>query len=128
MRVLIIEDDQLLRELLARRFRQHGFEVVEAGDGDEGLACFKAQPADLVVTDLLMPNKEGIETIRELKMQSPSTQIIAISGGLRGGGDFLKVAELIGAQASFHKPFNFEDLLEKAKELLGGLPTPATQD
>lgn len=127
MRVLIIEDDRLLRELLARRFHQHGFEVVEAGDGDEGLACFRAEAADLVVTDLLMPNKEGIETIRELKMLSPTTKIIAISGGLRGGGDFLKVAELIGAQASFHKPFDFEDLLQKAGELLGQLPSPPAQ-
>lgn len=118
MRILIIEDDRLLREQLMRRFQQRGFEVEGAQDGEEGLRLFEAHPPDAVVTDLLMPNKEGIETIGALRRVSRETPIVAISGGVRGGGDFLHVAELMGAQASFHKPFDFEDLIAKIRELL----------
>jgi DNA-binding response OmpR family regulator len=117
--VLIIDDDlELLRQMIAA-FRSRGFEPLAAVDGQAGLAQFIRTPTDLVVTDIIMPNREGIETIVALKKASPSVKVIAISGGYRvGPADFLHLAGHVGADAVLAKPFKLSALLDAAEALL----------
>jgi DNA-binding NtrC family response regulator len=118
-KVLVIEDDDLLRGLLRSAFTRAGWTVSEARDGSEGLASYARAPVDVVITDILMPEKEGLETIRELSAQSPGIKIIAISGGGRGLNlDVLDIARRFGASVTLEKPFDLEKMLEVAKELL----------
>jgi len=101
----------------------YGYLVTEAGDGKEGLASYKASPADLVITDLVMPEKEGLETIRELRKTNPQVKIIAMSGGSRSNaGENLKIAKLFGAAALVSKPFEVSKLAQTIAELLGERP------
>src|SRR6185436_7733940 len=91
--ILIIEDDILLRQMLARWFVQNRYHVREAGNGHEGLRLMRERPAHLVITDIVMPDMEGIETIRHLRRDYPSTKIVAISGGGIGEANgYLKIA------------------------------------
>ncbi|RMF90686.1 MAG: response regulator [Nitrospinota bacterium] len=118
-RILVIDDEAPVRRMLRQTLEYAGYTVVEAEDGKEGLKQYRAEPADLVITDILMPEKEGLETIRELRREFPETKIIAISGGGRSGVlDFLNVAEKLGAHRTFHKPFSLQDLLTAIRELL----------
>ena len=121
-RILIIDDDiELLRQMVMA-FRSRAFEVLAAPDGQAGLAQFAKSPTDLVVTDIIMPNREGIETIVALKKRRPSVKVIAISGGYRvGPKDFLNLAGHVGADAVLAKPFKLSALLDKAEALM----TPA---
>jgi DNA-binding response OmpR family regulator len=101
-------------------FHSAGYKVRAAPDGQAGLAQFMAEPSDLVVTDIIMPNREGIETIVELRKASPSVKVIAISGGYRAGpDDFLQLARHVGADGALAKPFRLAKLLAMASELLG---------
>ena len=84
--ILIIDDDILICQLLRRILEQLGHRVTDAQDGRKGLNAFQADPADLVITDLIMPGMEGIETIMEMKRRFPGTKIIAMSGGGVGSG------------------------------------------
>ena len=118
MKVLIIEDDDLLRGQMARRFRQAGFEVREATDGELGVRAAHRWEPDVVVTDLLMPNKEGLETIRELRASRPDLPVVAVSGGMHGMVDYLKIAKMLGAKACFHKPFKFPELIEAVRRVV----------
>ncbi len=86
-RILVIEDEIQVRRLTRQMLELEGFEVLEAGDGDTGLQMFAENSIDLVITDIIMPGKEGIETILELKQKRPDIKIIAISGGGRIGPD-----------------------------------------
>jgi len=109
-RILIIDDDPDMRSLLKENLKGSGYEVQLAVDGAEGLALFEANPADIVVTDLYMPNKGGLETIIELRRRSPSLPIIAISG--TGAADkMLSIAGKFGAFEQIHKPFTSQELL-----------------
>ena len=81
-RLLIIDDERLARLTLRKILERAGHEVMEASTGNEGLAMFRAKPCDLVITDIIMPDKEGIETIIELKRDFPGVRVIAISHGL----------------------------------------------
>jgi DNA-binding response OmpR family regulator len=121
-RVLIIDDDiELLRQMVMA-FRSRAYDVIAAPDGQAGLAQFARTPRDLVVTDIIMPNREGIETIVALKKARPSVKVIAISGGYRvGPKDFLNLAGHVGADAVLAKPFKLSQLLDRAEVLL----TPA---
>jgi YesN/AraC family two-component response regulator len=99
--------------------------VTVAANGRKGLAEYKAAPADLVITDLIMPDMEGLEAIMELRRCSPAVKIIAMSGGGAGWGtDYLKMAEKFGASRILNKPFSPGDLCAMAEDLLGG-PAPA---
>jgi CheY-like chemotaxis protein len=116
----VIDDDPNIRQMLHHMLEREGFEVSTASNGNEALAMFRAQPADLVITDIIMPEKEGIETIRELKGAFPDTKIIAISGGGRvGPSDYLKMAKLLGAQRTIAKPFDRSEMLSAVKEAIG---------
>jgi CheY-like chemotaxis protein len=97
-----------------------GYDVLEAPNGKEGIELFKEERADLIICDLIMPEKEGIETIMELRRDFPEVKIIAMSGGGRGGADqYLSSAKSLGANAALIKPFERETLLAVVSELLG---------
>ena len=118
-RILIIDDDKLVRDTLRRALEGADFEVVEAANGDEGIRSYDAEPIDVVVTDLVMPEKEGIETIIELRRRDPEVKIVAISGASRiAGYEYLNVATKFGADRVLAKPFRPKALLEAVRDLL----------
>jgi two-component system chemotaxis response regulator CheY len=113
------DGDSLIRETLRRMLEGAGHEVTEAEDGAAGLKAVKAQRPDLVVTDIYMPGKEGIETIRELRQIVPGLKIIAISGSSWSSGhDALSSAKLLGADRTLPKPFRKEQLLASIRDCL----------
>lgn len=120
-RILVIDDDENTRDILRRMLTRRGYEVLEAENGFEGIRCFQEEGADLVVTDVLMPEKEGLETIQELREEFPSLKIIVMSGGgkLGNAGDFLMIAKIFGAAYSFQKPIPREKFLGAVEALIG---------
>ncbi|UCE65350.1 MAG: response regulator [Candidatus Zixiibacteriota bacterium] len=117
--ILIIEDDQRLRLALKENLMFRGYEVNDAANGLEGIDKFTSNKPDLIVMDIIMPEKEGIETIREIKRDFPSVKIIAISGGgTLGPEHYLKVALAIGADKALKKPFRTDLLVGSIEELL----------
>lgn len=119
--VLIIDDDDMVRTMLLRTITRGGHEAFGARDGVEGVARFREHPADLVITDIFMPNQEGLATIMELRRVTPNLKIIAISGGgARASLDVLPVAEALGAQKTLRKPFTPAEVMEAVNEVLGG--------
>lgn len=120
-RILLIDDEELVRFSLRQILEIDGHEVDEAADGNEGLRCIESVPYDLVITDILMPGKEGVETIIEARQDRPNLKIIAISGGGRFGNyDFLQLAQQFGADAVLSKPFNRQRLSELVESVLAG--------
>ena len=116
--ILIIDDDTQFRLMLRRILEKEGYEVFEAADGKQGLTCFRNTQTDLVITDIIMPEKEGVETIVALRKEYPSVKIIAISGGGRNApGDYLTLAKKLGAHVTMEKPLNRNYLLEEVKHL-----------
>jgi DNA-binding response OmpR family regulator len=110
--ILVIDDSPAVRSTMARILESAGYKVVLANDGLQGIAAFRKEPPDLVITDIVMPEEEGIATIRRMLSERPSTKIIAISGGGRVGNiDFLKLARKMGASEALPKPFDPESLL-----------------
>jgi CheY-like chemotaxis protein len=118
-RILVIDDEEPARRMLREALELAGHEVVEARDGQEGLQRYRAAPTDLVITDILMPGKEGLETIMEFRRRVPGIKIIAFSGGGQMGNlSFLEVAKRLGAQRTFQKPFNLRAVLDTVREVL----------
>ncbi|HDL17601.1 MAG TPA: response regulator, partial [Bacteroidetes bacterium] len=119
-RILIVDDDVQIREMLQQKLHRSGYETVEATDGNVAIKLHSAQPADLIIMDLVMPEKEGIETIMELRRNFPDVKIIAISGGSRHlePGNFLHLAKKLGAQHVLKKPFKLKDMLEVINQML----------
>jgi DNA-binding response OmpR family regulator len=118
-RVLVIDDDVDLRKTIRKMLQLDGYDVVEADDGRSGIESFRTKPANLVITDILMPGQEGIETITALRRHDPKVKILAISGGGRTGRlDFLDIAKKFGADDSLAKPFRSRELLERVQKLL----------
>ena len=119
-RILVIEDDTQLRQMLRQLLERQGYEVVDAPDGKEGIKLYRQAPTDLIITDIIMPEKEGVETIIELKRDYPDVRIIAISGGSRGidATDCLSYVKGVGVQRTFTKPFEHKELLVAVQELL----------
>lgn len=112
VRVLVIDDEAGLRMTIRKMLESAGHEVVEAENGRLGLEAYKKQPPDVVVTDIIMPQKEGIETIRDIRAIAPNVRIVAISGGGRNQNmDFLRIAEKLGANATLPKPFRRDELI-----------------
>lgn len=118
MRVLVIEDDEDFRQLTLRWFKSCGIEAEGAANGARGLAAQRARPADVIVTDIFMPEMEGIETIHDLRKEFPDAKIIAMSGrDPMVKFDVFQVAREVGALRTFKKPFRFEDLVAAVREL-----------
>jgi len=108
-----------LRRLLNRVLVQVGYDVVEAANGLEGLEIQRQEHFDLVLTDLIMPEKEGLETIQELRKRRADLKIIAMSGGGRGSGlDYLVMARQLGADRVLAKPFSNQELLKTVEGVL----------
>ena len=119
MKILVIDDDEQMRVLLRQVMEWAGHEVVEAADGREGTRLQRQHRADLVITDLIMPEQEGLETITALRRDYPGVKIIAISGGGRIGPEaYLPAARELGADRVFSKPFDVQELAETVRELL----------
>lgn len=117
-KILVVDDDQQIRSLLMRVFVSSGYDVRTAENGAVGIKMLREEAADLLVTDILMPEKEGIETIMEVKRDFPGMKIVAISGGDRDGCDFLPMTKPLGADCSLRKPFSLEEISKVVKELL----------
>ncbi len=118
-RILIIDDDEQIRKLTAAVLERAGFETASASEGAEALRAHRAQPADVVLCDLYMPGKDGIETIRELRQQFPEVKIVAMSGGgSLSGSSALRFARNLGARELLAKPFSPEDLLLAIQRLV----------
>jgi len=127
-RILVIDDDKFVRASIRVVLEGAGHEVSDASDAEVGLGLQRANPFDVVIVDLIMPNKEGLETIRELKADFPSLPIVAISGGgeiVRK--NFFQAAELFGAKLTLEKPFDGRELLETVMSALDMEPSVATQ-
>lgn len=117
--ILIIDDDAQLSAMLKQLLERQGYSVITASDGSKGIGLYRTEGARLIITDLIMPVKEGIETIAELVKDHPDVKIIAMSGGGRLKPDsYLNLAETFGAARSFTKPINREELLAAVAELL----------
>jgi CheY-like chemotaxis protein len=126
--ILVIEDDRNLRMILMQILEQAGYAVAEAADGSEALGRLETVQADLVITDILMPETEGIETIVSLRRQRPGLKIMAMSGGGRvGASHCLEMAREFGADASISKPFNRKDMLAAVEGLIGPGQAAAVQ-
>ena len=118
-RILIVDDDVDVLDMLGQTLEREGYEVVSAANGKEGVRLYREDPVDLVITDIIMPEKEGIETIMELKRAFPDVKIIAISGGGRVDPEgYLSMAKQLGARYTFSKPVEREDLLKAVRELI----------
>jgi len=120
-RILVIDDEAQLRTLLRRALELEGHEVVEAGDGVAGLRSYQAQRCDLVITDILMPEQEGLGCIMELRRLDPQVRIIAVSGATGALPlDVLEIARQLGARRAFPKPLNLTQVLAAVAEELEG--------
>src|SRR5580692_8329114 len=118
-KILVIEDNAIVRDTVMRVLQSVGYEVVVANDGLRGIEAFRKEAPDLVISDIIMPEQEGIATIRQILGEKPGTKIIAISGGGRiGNTDFLQIARKMGAVDSLPKPFDPEDLLQRIANFL----------
>ncbi len=123
--ILIIDDDPDVRDVMKAALSAAGHQVREAKDGVEGLALVRKHHPTLVVTDIVMPEKEGMEIIRELRRQVPNIAILAVSGAVRSAF-YLHLASQFGADAVLAKPFRFDDLIRVVADLLNGSEHPAT--
>ncbi len=118
-RIIVIEDDPLMREMIMRTLERAGYDVLGASHGNEALKIQKENPVDLILTDIIMPEKNGLETITEFRRLFPAVKVIAISGGGKIGADeYLHIAKALGAQKTLRKPFNSKALLEAVREVL----------
>jgi DNA-binding response OmpR family regulator len=112
-KILIIDDDSLVCDTIVRILERKGYQTLVAPDGLRGLILFRSERPDLVITDIIMPEKEGLETIREIHNERPEMPILAISGGGRIVNlDYLAMAGMLGAFETLAKPFDPGELLD----------------
>lgn len=123
-RILIIDDDDSFREMLVFALKRLGHLVTEASDGEAGVRLFRQDPPDIVITDLVMPHKEGLETITDLRKVSPETPIIAMSGNRLDSNLYLDIASKIGARVTLGKPFTIERLLREIDKIIAEFENP----
>src|SRR3954468_11714353 len=117
-RILIVDDNEDNRLIMAKLLELGGHDVSVAPDGEQALAQQKKAPFDLLITDIFMPDKDGVETIREFHQKYPQTRIIAMSGGGSFTVDYLSLSLEIGADKVLKKPFDAESLEAAVMELL----------
>lgn len=118
-RILIIDDNTTMSQMLREALELSGYEVVEASNGEEGLDLCRQHDVGLIITDLFMPKKDGLEAITELQSEFPETRIIAVTAhGEDENYDFLRVARALGARRTFQKPFDLEEMRSAVRDLL----------
>lgn len=120
-KILIVDDDSQLRTMLKQLLEGNNYDVIDSGDGEEALRILKKDKFNLIITDLIMPEKDGMSLILELRRDYPEMQIIAISGGARhiDPQNPLQIAKKLGAQYTLTKPFKLSELLEAVRKLVG---------
>ena len=119
-KLLIIDDDDGFREMLQEMLEREGFTIFCASDGSEGIKVYEREKPDVVITDIIMPEKEGLETIREMKRMRPDLKIIAMSGGGKISADnYLETAKIFGASRILEKPFSQKTMVMAVIDLLG---------
>ena len=124
-RVLVIDDNEDVRTLIQLALRAEGFHVSVAANGQDGMSLLRKEVSDIVVTDILMPEQDGIETIAELRRDFPDVKIIAISGALSATGfDYLRVPIQLGAARILRKPFEIQELVGVIRELVSTIDKP----
>jgi DNA-binding response OmpR family regulator len=117
--VLVVDDDPTIRTIAAELLREERHAIIEAADGDEALRVLDATHAELVVLDMLMPNRDGLETIMEIRRRHPGVRILAISsGGSIGVGNLLGMARVFGADETLAKPLSFTTFAATVNRLL----------
>lgn len=117
-RILVIDDDATILGVLVEMLTDAGYEVAAASDGKVGVRLFRQAPFDLVVTDLLMPEKDGLEVIIELRKDFPKVKFITLSGGSVYGYSSLETSRTLGAARALRKPFREDELLDAVREVL----------
>ncbi len=118
-KILIVDDDDLIRDLLYEILVDKGYKVYEAENGNRALQLLKSETFDLIITDIIMPDKEGIETIIDIKKKLPQAKIIAMSGGGQlDANSYLSIAKKLGVQQTVSKPFDPIELMNIIEELL----------
>ncbi len=118
-RILVIDDDDVAREILGEILEKAGFSYEAASNGRIGIRLHREKPFNLIITDIIMPDMEGIETMQELRHISPTVKIIAVSGGGHLDADnYLIMAKKLGAQLTFAKPFDPQKLVQGITDLL----------
>jgi CheY-like chemotaxis protein len=119
-RILVVDDDELVRRSLRAVLEAAGYDVVEAADGKAGLELYREHGSDLMIVDIFMPRQDGLEVIRALRTDIPRPKIVAMSGGGQSAqGDILKVAAAFGASRTMRKPFEPRELLAVVRDVLG---------
>jgi DNA-binding response OmpR family regulator len=118
--ILVIDDEAAVRQMIRRILEHAGYAVIEAPGGRAGIKLLRNQPVDLVMTDIIMPDMEGIETILQIRRDFPAIRILAMSGGgaAKGSSMYLYAASKLGADAILAKPFRARELCEVVKNLL----------
>lgn len=118
--ILIVDDDKQIRSMLKQMLEREGHQVNTACDGVQALSAMLQKIPDLVITDLIMPEKEGLELIRELRRYYPDLKIVVITGGSRliKPGGYLNTARLLGANLSFQKPIERKEFVSSINNLL----------
>jgi len=120
-KILVIDDEELMRQTLQAFLRRAGHQVMLAKDGNEGVETFRTARPDLVILDIIMPEKEGIEAIIEIKEIAPDARILAMSGGGRThDADLLVIARDVGAQRVIRKPFSYDEFTSTVAACLAG--------
>ena len=120
-KILVIDDDDAVRNTMVAILKRGGYEVSTASDGNRGMASFRKDRPALVITDIIMPDKEGIATILDIRRQCPEARIIAMSGGGRlDSADILSYAKKLGANEILYKPFAPDELLKCVRTCLAG--------
>lgn len=118
-KILIIDDEQDILLMLRKMLERKGFDIDMASNGVEGIKCMRKYEPDLVITDIIMPEKEGLETIREMIKIKADLKIIAMSGGGKVSAEsYLKIAGMFGASKALTKPFSMKEMLGAVTELL----------
>src|SRR5690606_28664163 len=117
MRILLVDDDLEALRLVQLNLEREGFDVQVAENGRQALELQKKQPADLVITDIFMPEMDGMETIDRIKTEVPRTPVSAVTAGW-GSLDYLRIARQVGADAALAKPFTPEELLRTVRRVL----------
>ena len=119
-KILIVEDDQQMREMLKQYLESEEYEVIDSHDGSEAVKILRETNVDLIITDIIMPEIDGVGLIRNLRREYPNLNIIAISGGSRhiDPQNPLKIVEKLGVTHTFTKPFKLTELLGAVRELV----------
>src|SRR5438034_10708537 len=112
--ILVVDDNANLRETLAAILDNAGYQVLQAANGDAALAEMRQRPVNLLITDLVMPEKEGFETMRHVRQEFPHVPIVAISGK----SEYLPIAQALGAAVVFEKPIAYTELLQAVQKLI----------